>query len=54
MDPDRRRAIAGKGGRMAQKNGTAHQWTCLEAREAGRKGGRATHANRRRATDTRT
>jgi general stress protein YciG len=44
MDRDKQRAIASKGGKTAHQKGTAHQWTSEEAREAGRKGGRATHS----------
>ena len=42
--------IARKGGKAAHTAGTAHEFTTEEAREAGRKGGRATHAKRRTAT----
>ena len=42
-------AIARKGGKAAHSAGTAHEFTSDEAREAGRKGGRATHAKRRKA-----
>lgn len=38
--------IARKGGKAAHTAGTAHEFTSDEAREAGRKGGRATHARR--------
>lgn len=44
MDPERRSAIAAKGGREAHRAGTAHEWSSNEAREAGRKGGAATAA----------
>ncbi len=40
-------AIAAKGGAAAHAAGTAHEFTADEAREAGRKGGQATHAKRR-------
>jgi general stress protein YciG len=40
-------AIARKGGKAAHEAGTAHEFTREEAREAGRKGGQATHAKRR-------
>lgn len=40
--------IARKGGKAAHSAGTAHEFTSDEARVAGRKGGRATHAKRRR------
>jgi len=43
MDPEKQREIASKGGRTAHEKGTAHEWTSAEAREAGRKGGIATH-----------
>ena len=49
MDPAKQRAIASKGGRMAHKKGTAHQWTTEEARRAGQKGGLAKRANSRLA-----
>ena len=39
MDPDKQRAIAAKGGRAAHAQGRAHEFTCDEARIAGRKGG---------------
>jgi general stress protein YciG len=42
--------IARKGGKAAHSAGTAHEFTAEEARVAGRKGGRATHAKRRDAT----
>jgi general stress protein YciG len=41
MDPDKQRAIASRGGRVAHELGRAHEFTREEAREAGRKGGRA-------------
>lgn len=40
--------IARKGGKAAHSAGTAHEFTSEEAREAGRKGGQASHANRRK------
>jgi uncharacterized protein len=40
--------IARKGGKAAHTAGTAHEFTSEEAREAGRKGGQASHANRRK------
>jgi uncharacterized protein len=39
--------ISRKGGKAAHSAGTAHEFTSDEARVAGRKGGRATHAKRR-------
>src|SRR5260221_9075888 len=41
--------IARRGGKAAHAAGTAHEFTSDEAREAGRKGGHASHAKRRRA-----
>jgi general stress protein YciG len=38
--------IARKGGQAAHRAGTAHEFTKEEARIAGQKGGRATHAKR--------
>jgi general stress protein YciG len=43
MDRGKQREIASKGGKAAHQKGTAHQWTSDEAREAGRKGGMASH-----------
>jgi general stress protein YciG len=43
--------IARKGGKAAHSAGTAHEFTSEEARIAGRKGGRATHAKRRKAIE---
>jgi uncharacterized protein len=43
MDRTRQREIASKGGRAAHEKGTAHEWTSEQAREAGRKGGLASH-----------
>ena len=39
MDPERQKEIASKGGRAAHEKGTAHEWSSVEARNAGRKGG---------------
>lgn len=41
MNPDKQKEIASKGGRAAHLQGTAHEWSSEEAREAGRKGGAA-------------
>jgi len=46
MDLKRQREIASKGGRAAHTNGTAHQFTSEEAREAGRRGGRSVSSDR--------
>ncbi|MEX2010450.1 MAG: KGG domain-containing protein [Parcubacteria group bacterium] len=45
MNPDRQREIASAGGRAAHQSGNAHEFTSEEAREAGRKGGRARSRN---------
>ena len=47
MDPAKQRAIASLGGKAAHRKGTAHEWTMEVAREAGRKGGKATKTRRR-------
>lgn len=49
LSPERRREISSKGGIVSHQMGRAHEFTQEEAREAGRKGGKATHANRRAA-----
>ena len=49
MDPKIRAEIARKGGKAAQASGTAHKFTTEEAREAGKKGGRAAAAARKGA-----
>ena len=41
MDEDKQREIASMGGKAAHQKGTAHEFTPEEAKEAGRKGGRA-------------
>ena len=43
MDRNKQRDIASKGGKAAHQKGSAHEWTSDEAREAGRKGGMASH-----------
>ena len=43
--------IARKGGKAAHTAGPAHEFTSDEARAAGSKGGRATHAKRRKAVE---
>jgi general stress protein YciG len=43
MARNKQREIASKGGKAAHQKGTAHEWTSEEAREAGRKGGMASH-----------
>lgn len=51
MDRVKQREIASKGGKAAHAKGTAHEWTSDEAREAGRKGGMASHRRRKEMTD---
>jgi general stress protein YciG len=46
MDRSIQREIASKGGKAAHLKGTAHEWSSEEAREAGRKGGIASHRKR--------
>lgn len=52
MDRVRQREIASKGGKAAHQKGTAHEWTSEEARDAGRKGGLASHRQRRERKDS--
>jgi general stress protein YciG len=52
MDRQKQREIASKGGKAAHAKGTAHEWTSEEAREAGRKGGMASHRRRKESADT--
>ncbi len=49
MDPAKRKAIAGQGGRTAHRLGRAHQFSHEEAVAAGSKGGKAA-ANRHKFT----
>jgi uncharacterized protein len=51
MDRAKQREIASKGGKAAHAKGTAHEWTSEEAREAGRKGGMASHRRRKEAME---
>ena len=51
MDRAKQREIASKGGKAAHQKGTAHEWTSEEAREAGRKGGLASHRRRKEMMD---
>jgi uncharacterized protein len=57
LSPERVREIAVQGGKAAHKTRKgkhrAHEWTAEEAREAGRKGGLAAAAARRRNKATR-
>jgi general stress protein YciG len=49
MDRGKQKEIASKGGKAAHEKGTAHEWTSEEAREAGRKGGMASHRRKQEA-----
>ena len=51
MDRAKQREIASKGGKAAHQKGTAHEWTSEDAREAGRKGGMASHRRRKEMQD---
>ena len=46
MDRSKQREIASRGGRTAHAQGTAHKFSPEEAREAGRKGGKAVSGDR--------
>jgi hypothetical protein len=46
MDPAKQKEIASKGGKASHEQGTGHEWTSASAREAGRKGGLASHGGR--------
>ena len=52
MDPAKQRAITSKGGKASHEQGTGHEWTSQTAREAGRKGGMASHGGRGKRADT--
>ena len=54
MDRAKQREIASKGGKAAHQKGTAHEWTSEEAREAGRKGGMASHRRRKEMVEGQT
>lgn len=46
----RRREIASAGGKAAHAVGHAHEWTSVEAKAAGRKGGQTRAKNRAKAS----
>jgi len=46
MNPEKRRAIAQKGGRAAHEQGVAHEFSREEAKKAGERGGRIVSQNR--------
>ena len=51
MDRTKQREIASRGGKAAHLKDTAHEWSSEEAREAGRKGGMASHRRRKEMMD---
>jgi uncharacterized protein len=51
MNRAKQREIARLGGKAAHQQGTAHKWNSEEAREAGRKGGVASHRSRRESLE---
>ena len=53
MDRSKQKEIASKGGKAAHQKGTAHEWTSEEAREAGRKGGMASHRRKQESSNDR-
>jgi general stress protein YciG len=46
MDPNKQKEIASKGGKASHEKGTGHEWSSESARDAGRKGGLASHGGR--------
>ena len=51
MDDERQREIASKGGKAAHEQGTAHEFSPQEAKEAGRKGGEEVSKDREHMAD---
>ena len=49
MDKDRQREIASEGGKASHRNGSGHEFSSEEAREAGRKGGQNSHGGGNRS-----
>ncbi|GAC1483482.1 MAG: KGG domain-containing protein [Candidatus Dormibacteria bacterium] len=47
MSATRQRQIASQGGRAAHEQGTAHEFSPAEARQAGQKGGKVVSRDRR-------
>ena len=47
MSDARQRQIAAQGGRAAHQQGTAHEFSASEARQAGQKGGEAVSRDRK-------
>ncbi len=52
MDRGKQKEIASRGGKAAHQKGTAHEWTSEEARQAGRKGGMASHRRKQEAGES--
>src|SRR5262249_55717863 len=52
MERTKQRESASKGGKAEQQKGTAHEWTSEEAREAGRKGGMASHRRKQQLNES--
>jgi hypothetical protein len=52
MDRGKQKEIASRGGKAAHQKGTAHEWTSEEARQAGRKGGMASHRRKQEGSDS--
>lgn len=52
MDASKQKAIASKGGKASHAQGTGHEWNASSAREAGRKGGLASHGGRGKKVET--
>lgn len=50
LSAERVREIAAMGGKASHANGAGHEWTKEAAREAGRKGGLASHGGRGKTT----
>jgi general stress protein YciG len=51
MERSKQRELSSKGGKAAHQKGAAHEWTIEEAREAGRKGGRASNRQKNEGQD---
>ena len=51
MDRGKQKEIASRGGKAAHQKGTAHEWTSEEARQAGRKGGMASHRRKQESSE---
>ena len=49
MDPARVKQIASQGGKAAHQKSVAHQWTKLEAKADGAKGGQASASKKKSA-----